>query len=208
MADSISVVAPYDETLIQELPLHTAEDVDAMLEQARKAFLNRDKWLTRLQRVEILSRILELMQRHEDELIEIATREGGKPVTDTAVEVARAIQGVQVAIHSLYGLGGTEVPMGLTSSALNRAAFTRREPIGVVAAISAFNHPINLVIHQTITAIAAGCPVIVKPALTTPLSCIRLMELYREAGLDEVWCRAAIADNDVAEMLATDPRVS
>ena len=66
--------------------------------------------------------------------------------------------------------------MGLTAASLNRWAFTTKEPIGVVAAISAFNHPLNLIVHQIAPAIAVGCPVIVKPAATTPISCIEIVE--------------------------------
>ncbi len=98
--------------------------------------------------------------------------------------------------------------MGLTEASVNRIAFTSREPIGVVSAISAFNHPLNLTVHQTVTAIAAGCPVIIKPALTTPLSCLALVEILTEAGLPEGWCQAIICENDAAEKLVTDKRVN
>ena len=84
-----------------------------------------------------------------------------------------------------------------------------KEPIGVVAAISAFNHPLNLIVHQVAPAIAVGCAVIVKPAAATPLSCLELVKLFREAGLDEAWCQTFITDDNVlAERLATDSRIA
>ena len=99
--------------------------------------------------------------------------------------------------------------MGLSPASDDRWAFTTREPIGVVAAISAFNHPLNLIVHQIVPAIAAGCPVIVKPAEATPLSCLDLVALVREAGLPEAWCQTLItADTALAERLATDPRIA
>ena len=99
--------------------------------------------------------------------------------------------------------------MGLTAASTDRWAFTTKEPIGVVAAISAFNHPLNLIVHQVVPAIAVGCPVIVKPASTTPLSCIDFVALAHEAGLPEPWCQTFIpTGNDLAERLATDPRVA
>ncbi|MFT6908622.1 MAG: acyl-CoA reductase-like NAD-dependent aldehyde dehydrogenase, partial [Oleiphilaceae bacterium] len=104
-------------------------------------------------------------------------------------------------------LGGEQIPMGLTEATRNRIAFTIREPIGVVVSISAFNHPLNLVIHQTVTAFAAGCPVIIKPASTTPLSCLAFVALLTEAGMPEDWCQAVVCDNDSAQQLVTDPRV-
>src|ERR671910_31032 len=88
-------------------------------------------------------------------------------------------------------------------------AFTTKDPLGVVVAISAFNHPLNLIVHQVVPAIAVGCPVIVKPASATPLSCIDFVALVHEAGLPEPWCQTFIpTDNDLAERLATDPRVA
>jgi acyl-CoA reductase-like NAD-dependent aldehyde dehydrogenase len=206
MGNTITVQAPYDRRTISELPLHAAADLETMLSAAHTAFRER-RWLQPHERIDVLSAIAALMQKHQDELVHIAAQEGGKPHADTLVEVKRAIQGVHVAIHAMHEQSGTEVPMGLTPSSTNRMAFTRREPIGVIASISAFNHPVNLTVHQTIPAIAVGCPVIIKPAMTTPLSCLRMMELYREAGLDEVWCRALIAETDVAERLVTDRRI-
>ena len=81
--------------------------------------------------------------------------------------------------------------------------------MGVVAAVSAFNHPLNLIVHQVAAAVAAGCPVVVKPAEDTPLSCLRLVEILRQAGLPPAWCQVLIAqDVPTAERLVTDSRVA
>ena len=94
-------------------------------------------------------------------------REGGKPYTDAQIEVARAIDGIRLATKELaHIVRGEEVPMGHTAASVGRSAHTSYEPIGVVVAVSAFNHPLNLIIHQVVPAIAVGCPVIVKPAGT------------------------------------------
>jgi acyl-CoA reductase-like NAD-dependent aldehyde dehydrogenase len=98
--------------------------------------------------------------------------------------------------------------MGLNQASLNRLAFTIREPIGVVAAVSAFNHPFNLIVHQVAPAIAVGCPVIIKPATSTPMSCLNFVNILYEAGLPKEWCRVAICSNQDAEKLVTDPRVA
>ena len=106
-------------------------------------------------------------------------------------------------------MAGREIPMGLTPASDDRRAFTILEPIGVVAAISAFNHPLNLIVHQVVPAIAVGCPVIVKPAPTTPLSCIDFVALVHEAGLPPEWCQIFLPEtNELAEALATDPRIA
>jgi acyl-CoA reductase-like NAD-dependent aldehyde dehydrogenase len=99
--------------------------------------------------------------------------------------------------------------MGLTPASTNRWAFTTREPIGPVVAISAFNHPLNLIVHQVVPAIAAGCPVLVKPAPVTPLTCLQFVSLVYQAGLPIPWCQAVmLEDNGLAQKLATDARVA
>ena len=88
--------------------------------------------------------------------------------------------------------------MGGTAAGAGRLAFTLREPIGPVVAVSAFNHPLNLIVHQVAAAVAAGCPVIVKPAEDTPLSCLRFVQMLRDAGLAEGWAQALLtADHRV-----------
>jgi acyl-CoA reductase-like NAD-dependent aldehyde dehydrogenase len=148
------------------------------------------------------------MKTRVEKLTKLAAHEGGKPYMDSKVEVLRAINGVKLAAEHIGQLKGEQIPMGLTKASENRLAFTTREPIGVVSAISAFNHPLNLIIHQSVTAIAAGCPVIIKPALTTPLSCLAFVEILYEAGLPEGWCQAIICENEAAEQLVTDSRVN
>ena len=99
--------------------------------------------------------------------------------------------------------------MGSTASSGGRLAFTQLEPIGPVLAFSAFNHPLNLIAHQVGPALAAGCPVVVKPAKATPLSCFRLVQILREAGLPEEWCQPLVtSDLEVADQIVADPRVA
>jgi len=99
--------------------------------------------------------------------------------------------------------------MDLTQAGAGRLAFTTREPIGPVVAVSAFNHPLNLIVHQVAPAVAAGCPVVVKPAEITCLSCLRFVEILREAGLPDEWCQPVVTDNrTTSEALVTDDRVA
>ena len=120
----------------------------------------------------------------------------------------RAINSVKLAAEEIGRLTGEQIPMGLTEASSNRIAFTSREPIGVVVSISAFNHPLNLIVHQTVTAFAAGCPVIVKPASTTPLSCLTFVDILYKSGVPKDWVQVMIIDNEVAEGLVTDKRVN
>jgi len=149
------------------------------------------------------------MSENAEELAVEAAREGGKPLVDSRVEVARAIDGMQILIETLRTEGGREIPMGINAASLNRLAFTRYEPRGVVVAVSAFNHPLNLIVHQVGPAVAVGAPVIVKPASDTPLSCLRFVKFLHESGLPPEWCQSAvITDRKAATDLVTDPRVA
>ncbi len=206
--ENIKVVAPWDLSPIAEIPAASADDIEIALNAAYSIFKDRDRWLPIPKRIEVLEKTAELMQQQAETLAIEAAREGGKPLIDSRVEVARAIDGVKNCIEVLRTEGGREIPMGLNAASQNRLAFTRKEPIGVVVAVSAFNHPLNLIVHQVGPAIAAGCPVIVKPAEDTPLSCFRFVQILRAAGLPEEYCQACVtSDLAVAEKLVTDQRV-
>jgi hypothetical protein len=101
--------------------------------------------------------------------------EGPKKLSQTLPR--NEVDGLRKAAEEILNFAGREIPMGLTPASDGRWAFAIREPIGVVAAISAFNHPLNLIVHQASPAIAVGCPVIVKPAAPTPLCCLALVAL-------------------------------
>ena len=204
----LEITRPFDGTLIKEIPLNDTNDVEKALQVAHGLFLDRARWLPAWQRIAILEKVAGIMNGQIDELTRIAAEEGGKPWADSRVEVLRAINGVKLGIEHLAQLKGEQVPMGLTEASVNRMAFTMREPIGVVSSISAFNHPLNLIVHQTIPAIAAGSPVIIKPALSTPLSCLKFLEILAEAGLPDGWCQCLVCENEDSEKLVTDERVN
>ena len=209
MANSIKVVQAFDRAPIETIPTDDAAALEKKLALAAEAFENRDGWLKAHQRTAILRRTAELLEAKREHFAKLIAREGGKPFTDAAIEVTRAIDGIRDAADELRNFHGREIPMGLTPASEGRWAFTTKEPIGVVAAISAFNHPLNLIVHQVTPAIAVGAPVIIKPAPVTPLTCLAFVALLREAGLDERWCQTFITeDNALAEKLATDPRTA
>ncbi|MFA8433032.1 MAG: aldehyde dehydrogenase family protein [Marinifilaceae bacterium] len=205
---TLKVTSPFDGHLIKELPLATGQEIENMLAKAHALFLDRPNWLAPHQRIGILEKLKTIMAGRVDELTKIAAEEGGKPYMDSKVEVLRAINGVQLAIEHIGQMKGEQIPMGMTAASVNRWAFTMREPIGVVLSISAFNHPLNLAIHQIIPAVAVGAPVIIKPASTTPMSALRLAGLLQEAGLPEGWCQVAICNRHDAEMMVKDDRVN
>ncbi len=205
----LEVFSPYDQSRIDVLPMHDANEAKLMLDKANTLFKNRDAWLQPFDRIRVLKKLAELVEDEADDFAMLIAQEGGKPLTDAKVEVARAIDGIHLALKELsHVMRGGEVPMGHTAASVGRTAYTTYEPIGVVVAVSAFNHPLNLIVHQVVPAIAVGCPVIVKPATATPLCCARLIALAHEAGLPEAWCQLCICDNEVAEILVTSEKIN
>ena len=206
MAEKLKVRSPYDGHLIKEIDLDDEARIEQALTTAKE--LEQKKPLPIPERILILNKTADLVEAKAEEFARQSAEEGGKPLIDSRIELNRAVQGIREAANSIGQLTGHEIPMNLTPSSMNRMAFTTREPIGIVAAISAFNHPFNLIVHQVIPGVAVGCPVIVKPARTTPLSCLNLVNCLYEAGLPKEWVQVIICKGSQAEKIATDPRVS
>ena len=206
MAEKLKIRSPYDGHLIKEVDLDDEARIEEALATADE--LLQKKPLPTPERIFILNKTADLVEAKAEEFARQSAEEGGKPLIDSRIELTRAVQGIREAANSIGQLTGHEIPMNLTPSSMNRMAFTTREPIGIVAAISAFNHPFNLIVHQVIPGVAVGCPVIVKPARTTPLSCLNLVNCLYEAGLPKEWVQVIICKGSQAEKFATDPRVS
>ena len=207
-AGKLDVTSPFDGRLLSTVNTGGPRHVEAALSTAYALFRDRSSWLSVPERVAILQRTAASMETQKSELAQLAASEGGKPLQDSLVEVTRAIDGLHLCIETLRGHAGKVVPVATTPATMGRIAFTQKEPVGVVVAVSAFNHPLNLIVHQVAPAVATGCPVIIKPAADTPLSCLRFVELLREAGLPAAWCQAIVTDtNETAEKLVTDIRV-
>jgi len=207
-AGILSVTSPYNGKPVATIETIDEAGAEQALQIASELFLDRKAWLPAHERAAILERTAVLMRERFDVLVHMAVLEGGKPLIDTRIELERAIDGVKNCVECIRSEHGTEIPMQLNPASANRVAFTRREPIGVVVAVSAFNHPLNLIVHQVGPAVASGCPVIIKPADDTPAVCFEFVKLLREAGLPDGWCQAvAVSDLSVAEKLVTDSRV-
>ena len=206
---SIDVTSPYNLEKIASVDYANADQVNQALNAAYQTFRDKTQWLSVKQRVDILDKAAQAIDSNIQPLALEAAREGGKPLNDSIVELHRAVDGLKLAIETIRSDMGHVIPMGGDAYSSNRAAFTQKEPIGVVVAVSAFNHPFNLIVHQVAAAVAAGCPVIVKPAETTPISCMNFVNILHEAGLPKALCQALVVnDLTVAEQLVTDQRVA
>ncbi|MDH3626473.1 MAG: aldehyde dehydrogenase family protein [Acidobacteriota bacterium] len=205
---STKVHSPYSGEVVAEVEELDAAGMTRAIDAAVAAFRKNRAGLPAHERQAILSRLAELLHGRHEELSLLIAREGGKPLTDARIEVTRAINSVRIAGDEAVRIHGREVPMQGASAAMGRLSFTTREPIGVVAAVSAFNHPLNLISHQVAPAVAAGCPVLIKPAPDTPVTCMVFMELLREAGLPPELGMAVPCSNEVAELLVTSDRIA
>ena len=159
-----------------------AEDIDSVINTSSKAFSDKSIHLNKKERLDILKKAKKLLTKDKNKYSMLIAFEGGKPLKDSEVEVQRAIDGLELCYEALKNSHGREIPMGLNNASINKISFTRKFPIGPVLAISAFNHPLNLIVHQIGPAIAAGCPIIIKPSLDTPATCHEFVKLLLTVG--------------------------
>ena len=205
----LPVFSPYDNAELGKVEMANAAIIEQAIENARKLVLDKNGWLSVDERVGVLERAMVLLAAQSEALALGAAQEGGKPLMDSNIEMARCIDSLRICIETLRNDEPPIIPMNLNAASAGREAIVFKEPIGVVVAVSAFNHPLNLIAHQVGPAIATGCPVIVKPAEDTPLSCARLVAVFHEAGLPPEWCQMVMPESiALAEKLVTDPRVA
>jgi acyl-CoA reductase-like NAD-dependent aldehyde dehydrogenase len=180
--DFTEVRSPFDNALIGRIPVCTAADVDRAVEVAAAAL--RAGPMPQWKRAQILDLAAVRLAARRDEFAEIICREAAKPIKTARVEAERAVGTFQFAAAEARTLSGEMVALDAIPSGEGKLGFTLRLPIGVVGAIAPFNFPLNLVVHKVAPAIAAGCPVVLKPASQTPFSSIVLAEmLIDECGL-------------------------
>lgn len=199
---------PYSRKVIGTVPLATQADVEAAVAAASGAVPVMAK-MPAHRRAEILRRTAELLRAADRDMAITIASEVGKAVKFALTEARRAADTFTFAAEEAKRIHGETVPMDAATGGLNRFGFWVRVPIGVVAAISPFNFPLNLVAHKVAPAIAAGCPVVLKPATTTPITAIRLVEMLIEAGLPPGAINLVTGKgSSVGTWLTQDPRVA
>jgi len=204
----MEVRSPYGKKLLGTVPMATQADVDAAVGAAAAAGPVMAK-MPAFRRSEILRRTAELLKASERDMAHTISAEVGKGLKFALGEVRRAIETFTFAAEEAKRIHGETVPMDAATGGQNRFGFWIRVPIGVVAAIAPFNFPLNLVAHKVAPAIAAGCTVVLKPASTTPITAVRLLELMIEAGLPEGALNLLTGGGStVGTWLTQDPRVA
>jgi acyl-CoA reductase-like NAD-dependent aldehyde dehydrogenase len=180
--ETISVLSPYDGAELARVPACGPAEVDRAVAAARGAL--RAGALPAWRRAEILDTAAQLLRERVEDFARIIAAEAAKPIKTARVEAMRTVSTLTFSAVAARTLAGEMVPMDASDAGEGKLGFTLRMPIGVVGAISPFNFPLNLVAHKVAPAIAAGCPVVLKPASQTPLSAIALAELLLdECGL-------------------------
>ena len=184
--DSAAVTSPYDGQEIGRVPICGSGDVDRAVQAAGFALAAGP--LPAWKRAEVLDTAARLLAERQDDFARIIAGEAAKPMKTARAEAERAAGTFRFSAAEARTLGGEVVPLDALASGEGKVGFTMRVPIGVVGAISPFNFPLNLVAHKVAPAIAAGCPVVLKPASQTPFSAIALADLLiDECGLPAEW---------------------
>ncbi len=200
------VTSPYDHSVLAVISEAGSDDVEVAIESAVQAFAVTRK-MTSQQRADVLHKIVEGITSRREEFARTICQEAGKPIRTARVEVERAIDTFQDAAEESTLIYGVYIPLDTLESAAGRWGLVRRFPLGPVFGITPFNFPLNLVAHKVAPAIAAGCPIILKPAPQTPISSFLLAEIVQESGWPEGALAVMPLSNDDAGILVADDRI-
>lgn len=203
----MGVTHKYTGEVIGTLPTARREDVDAALAAAQRA-APRMADLPAHKRADILARAAALLRERKEDFARTIAAEAGKALKYARIEVERGITTFTLAAEEARRIHGETVPLDAVPAGEGYFGFTVRRPVGVIAAISPFNFPLNLVAHKVAPAIAAGNTVVLKPASTTPLTAVKLCQVLAEAGLPPGALNLVVGPGStVGEWLVSDPRV-
>jgi acyl-CoA reductase-like NAD-dependent aldehyde dehydrogenase len=201
----IEVRSPYSGEVVARVAKGGAAETRRALDAAARALENP---LPAHKRAEILVKVAGLIGKRHEEVARTISDEASKPIKTARVEASRAMSTYTFAAVEARKLAGEMIPMESAQAGEGKLGFTVRKPIGIVGAISPFNFPCNLVAHKLAPALAAGCPVVLKPASQTPLSALLLAELEQEAGLPAGWLNVIVGPaSQIADVLVEDERV-
>lgn len=201
------VVTPFNGREVGQVEKADTAAVEQAFVNAQFYFEKVMKKMPAFQRAEILYKVAELMKNEHEDLAMTIANEGGKPLTDARIEVTRAINTVKMSGDEALQLNGNQLTMDRAPGTQNHIAFSIRQPLGIILAISAFNHPVNLICHQVATAIAAGNTVLVKPASTTPISCLKMARLFQKAGLPDGVINVLTISGRETDKIISDKRI-
>jgi acyl-CoA reductase-like NAD-dependent aldehyde dehydrogenase len=193
------VHSPYDGRLVGAVPALGPEEIEQAVAVALQR--HREGSPPAHERAAVLDRAAELLAERHDEFGRSISEESAKPIATALVEAARAVDTLRFSAAVARTFTGETIPLDASSAGVGKLGFVKRVPVGVVGAISPFNFPLNLVCHKIAPAVAAGCPVVLKPASATPLTALRVAALFEEAGLPPGWVNVVTCSGSVANRL-------
>ena len=205
--DPLEVKNKYDGSTVGVLPTASREDLDHAIDAARSAE-DLMAEMPAYKRAEILLKTAALLRERSEDLAKTIAAEAGKALKFARAEVDRAVSTFTIASEEAKRLHGETIPLDAVPAGEGYFGFWTRRPVGVIAAISPFNFPLNLVAHKVAPAIASGNTIVLKPASTTPLTAVKLCGILVEAGLPAGAINLVVGSGGtVGEWLVTDPRV-
>ncbi len=203
---TLKIHSPYSAELVGEVSLANEEDVDLAIERAVVAYQTM-RIMPSYERSNVLSQMAHHLTQRAEEFSKMITLENAKPIQASRREVSRAIATLSWAAEETKRITGEIFPLDLLKGAEWRMGFYRRFPIGPISAITPFNFPLNLIIHKLAPAIAAGNPILIKPASQTPITALLIAELVAQGLLIPGGVSVLPCDIPVAEKLVSDERI-
>jgi acyl-CoA reductase-like NAD-dependent aldehyde dehydrogenase len=199
------VTSPYDGSVVAQVASAGADDARRAVDAAARAM---ESPVPTHERAAILDRVAGIIRDRREDFARTIAREAGKPIATAQVEADRAVQTILFSAAEARTLEGHVIPMDAHPAGGGHLGIVMRRPIGVVAAISPFNFPLNLVAHKVGPAFAAGCACVLKPAGATPLSALLLAEAFQEAGQPAGWLNVLVGpSSEIGDVLVGDERV-
>src|SRR5882672_4486464 len=200
------IKSPYDGSRVGVVTLAGPRQIEQAIAAASRAFQVTRK-LPAFERQKILRSISAKIAARREQFARTMALEAGKPIKTARAEIDRAIFTFSVAADEAVRIGGEFLPLDLQEFTAGRWGIVRRFPVGPIAAITPFNFPLNLVAHKVAPAIAAGCPLILKPAPQTPFTAMLLAEAVQQAGWPDGGLNVLPLSNEDAGLLVTDERI-
>ncbi|MGB6974623.1 MAG: aldehyde dehydrogenase family protein [Terracidiphilus sp.] len=205
--DTLEVHSPWDQGLVGRVTVATRADARQAVHHAVVS-LRRTRALPRWKRREILEDVAASLIEQHERFAQLILAEAGKPIRLARAEVDRAILTFKTAAEEAARLGGESIPLDLTEGNEGRWGLVQRFPVGPVLAVTPFNFPLNLVAHKVAPAIAAGCPILLKPAPQTPFTALALGEVILKAGWpEEALAVLPLSNADTAWLAEKEDRI-
>ncbi|WP_416151593.1 aldehyde dehydrogenase family protein [Salipaludibacillus sp. HK11] len=204
---TFQVVNPQNNQVIANVPSASPQDMIRAIDEAEEVFQHLSSWATH-ERINVLNRAADYIEEHHETFSETIALEGSKTITEARGEVKRTAQTLRISAEEARRLKGETINFDQKEGSENRAGYQYRFPIGIIGAITPFNDPLNLVAHKVGPALAAGNPVIVKPASMTPLSALLLAKAFAHAGVPKGFLSVVTGSGrEIGEPLVTSPKV-